>query len=415
MNRRLAVAPLLVACGLAAAPTAPMAATDSDAVADEIRNGTAALEVRTRLEVVDDDNPSLSDDATALTARLRLSYRTGTWQRLQAFAEFDHVFHLVRDFNSGAGTRPGRSGYAVVADPEGSDLNQLYVDVDIDADWQLRIGRQRILLDNQRHVGGVGWRQNEQTYDALTVTTTAIGDSDIRYSFVNAVHRIFGDTVDAGRESSAHHLFNARIPVTEHWLLVPYVYALDYAEPGSVSGSTLTVGVRASGQVQAGAQRIRLAAEFARQSDAADNPVDYDANYWHAAASWQASERVSLGLGFESLGGDNGRPGAAFRTPLATLHKFQGWADRFLATPPAGVDDLYIDLSLQLAPWTVTAGYHDLSPADGGGDFGRELDLAASRKFGERYALLAKAALFDADAAGFDDTAKFWLQFSASY
>ena len=34
--------------------------------------------------------------------------------------------------------------------------------------------------------------------------------------------------------------------------------------------------------------------------------------------------------------------GLAFVTPLATLHKFQGWADKFLATPASGIEDAYI-------------------------------------------------------------------------
>jgi hypothetical protein len=40
---------------------------------------------------------------------------------------------------------------------------------------------------------------------------------------------------------------------------------------------------------------------------------------------------VNVKVGYELLGSDNGEYG--FATPLATLHKFNGWADQFLGTP----------------------------------------------------------------------------------
>ena len=48
-------------------------------------------------------------------------------------------------------------------------------------------------------------------------------------------------------------------------------------------------------------------------------------------------------VGFESLGSDDGVMG--FRTPLATLHKFQGTADKFLVTPPGGLEDAFVGVA----------------------------------------------------------------------
>ena len=44
-----------------------------------------------------------------------------------------------------------------------------------------------------------------------------------------------------------------------------------------------------------------------------------------------------IGGGYEVLGADDGAALTSFQTPLATLHKFQGWADKFLTTPPNGI------------------------------------------------------------------------------
>lgn len=401
--------------GIAAALLLPLAAAaDGDGtVADAISGGSASAAIRYRFEHVDQDG--IGKDANASTARLRLNYGSGKWRGWSAFAEFDHVFHVIgREFNSGAGTSPGRTQYPVVADPSGSDLNQLYFDYSPGGDWSLRVGRQRILLDNQRFVGGVGWRQNEQTYDALTFRTGAIVNTDLSYTYVNHVRRIFGDGVPAGKEHIDGHLLNARVRIDEQWSAVPYLYYLDYDNAASAANSTATIGVRLEGGFPAGDGSMKLTAEAATQSDAGNNPVDFDADYYHAELSWSRPGSIGFGLGVESLGGGS-VPGAAFRTPLATLHGFQGWADQFLATPDAGINDVYASLRYPYGDWTLGAIYHDFRPESGGGDFGSEVDLSAAWDIDERYGLLLKAALYAADDAPYTDTIKVWVQLTASY
>jgi len=103
-----------------------IAADEGTDLAAALTSGKTGINVRARYEAVDKDN--LLKDANALTARLRLNYRTGEWQGWSAFAEYDHVFHVIRDFNAGGGTTPDKDGvYQTVADPKGSDLNQLYL------------------------------------------------------------------------------------------------------------------------------------------------------------------------------------------------------------------------------------------------------------------------------------------------
>jgi pimeloyl-ACP methyl ester carboxylesterase len=119
--------------------------------------------------------------------------------------------------------------------------------------------------------------------------------------------------------------------------------------------------------------------------------------------------------GLESLEGDQDLAGQAFRTPLATLHGFNGWADMFLATPDAGLEDAFAGLRGKAGAWTWDVLYHDFSAQSGSTDYGTELDLSLSRKLAERYGLLLKAARFEADNAAYTDTTKFWLQLSAEY
>ena len=394
---------------------APVSADEVGAsdIESAILGGKAALNLRYRYEFVDQD--FLPDDANASTLRFRLNYKTGEWNGWSAFGEFDHVFHvLLTDFDSGGGNTPNKTGvYPVVADPKGSDLNQLYADYIMDDNWNFRFGRQRILLDNQRFVGGVGWRQNEQTYDAFTLNTKAITKTTLQYSYLAWVRRIFGQKVAAGKARLHGHLFNAKVDLGEGWTVVPYLYYLDYDAISNAANSTATLGARLGGSIRAGEGNIALVAELATQSDAGDNPVSYDALYFHLDAMWTLKNGLSLGLGYESLGSDNG---VGFGTPLATLHKFQGWADKFLTTPGDGIDDIYLTVKYKWNKWNFTGVYHDFSAESGSDDFGTEFDVSAAYKITDRYSVLLKGAFFSSDLpAVYDDTTKLWVMLTASY
>jgi len=404
--------------GLFLGPLSSAAETKTElGLGEAIVAGTPHVLFRYRYEFVDDDN--FDNDANASTLRLRLNYKTGKWRAWSGFAEFDYIAHLLqKDFNSLGGTSPGKEGiYPVVADPEGADLNQFYLDYEGFADTRLRFGRQRILLDNQRFIGPVGWRQNEQTYDGVSLTFKGLAKTEVFYSYVAQVNRILGERSPAGQDDANNHTLNVRISFSDKWKLTPYYYYIDSED--SPVFSTSTLGARLNGTLAIGDGTLKLVGEAATQSEAADNPADYDAEYYHLSANWAMKNGLSLGLGFESLGGEDSPIGEAFRTPLATLHAFQGWADQFLATgagnPGAGVEDFYASVKYKMQKWNLQAIYHDFSAADGSATWGSEFDLAASRSLGDRYAILLKAAFFSADDPNFRDVTKLWLQLTAKY
>ncbi len=390
------------------APVAGQDGTNTD-IASAILSGDASIDLRYRYEFVDQD--ALPDDANASTLRLRLNFETGDWRDWSGFVEFDQVIEvLIDDFNSGSGTSgPNRSQYPVVADPDGADLNQLYFQYAPHEQLKARIGRQRILLDDQRFVGGVGWRQNEQTYDGLSVQYSGFEKTRLFYSYVANVNRIFGSEVPAGDHDQDTHLLNVSVELQEDWNVVGYAYFIDNGDAPAFS--TNTIGGRLDGAFALGEGRATVLAEVARQSDAANAPVNFDADYFRLQGSWSI-DRLLLGVGFESLGSDNGE---GFRTPLATLHAFNGWADQFLGTPGTGLEDLYLKAAYQRKPWSFQLVYHDFSPQSGGGDYGSEIDLSAGRAFAGRYKLLLKLALFDADSTAYTDTTKAWLMLGAGF
>jgi hypothetical protein len=402
---RLLIAMTLMAVG-------GVAGADANSLADAVTGGEGHVALRYRFEHVDQED--FAEDADASTLRLRLNYTTRAWRNFSMLGEFDYIGELiVNDFNSGAGTSPGRTQYPVVADPKGADLNQLYVDFTGVPGWQWRLGRQRILIDDHRFVGNVGWRQNEQTFDALSVTSKSLPRTELFYSFVSNVNRVFGDTVADGDHGMSTHLLHAKIDLNERIAVTPYGFYID--DDDDPAASTSTFGVRLAISHALAGGTMNFLADAARQADAANAPVDFDATYLRVDVLWTSRTGWSLRAGAESLGGDHTVPGTAFRTPLATLHAFQGWADQFLVTPNGGIDDLYGNLGYRHGQWQWQAAFHDFSAESGSADYGTELDFSLTRNFGERYGLMLKSAIFNADEAPFVDTRKYWLMLNADY
>jgi hypothetical protein len=116
----------------------------------------------------------------------------------------------------------------------------------------------------------------------------------------------------------------------------------------------------------------------------------------------------------EILGGDGT---IAFATPLATLHAFQGWADKFLTTPVNGIEDGYLRFAWRpsaTGPFesiNVSGFYHDFAADAGTADYGDEIDLSVAARSG-RTTLTLKYAAYEAEGL-FTDTDKLW--FSMDY
>jgi hypothetical protein len=140
--------------------------------------------------------------------------------------------------------------------------------------------------------------------------------------------------------------------------------------------------------------RLSYALEAAHQSDYGSSPSSIDANYYLAELG-AAYRRVNGKIGYEVLGGDGHY---AFQTPLATLHAFQGWADQFLVTPAAGLNDFYVSAGGTLEQVAMMAVWHDYNSNDpSAARYGSEIDLQATRPLGKGFVIGAKYAKYDPD------------------
>jgi hypothetical protein len=229
---------------------------------------------------------------------------------------------------------------------------------------------------------------------------------------------VFGPDSGAPPETfdSASHVLNLKLARLPIGALTFYGYHLDFDDAPQLSADTY--GARYDGSHALGEKlKFGWAMEYALQRDAGENQARIDADYSLIEFGLKGSAAGVIG-GREVLSGERGSftptTNPAFQTPLATLHKWQGWADKFLTTPSAGIEDLYVGLNGSVAGWNGQAVWHDFSAEATGQDYGTELDLSVSRKFAERYELLVKYADYSARGL-FTDTRKLWLQLSAAF
>ncbi|WP_279243670.1 alginate export family protein [Candidatus Litorirhabdus singularis] len=397
--RRSAVCATLPLLTIWLAPTA-YASDWSTLVSD----GKASVDFRYRFEFVNQDG--FDKDAEASTLRSRLTLESAEVSGISLLMEFDNVTSIGGDdYNS---TENGNTQYPVVADPEGTDFNQFWARYTMEQ-ASGTLGRQRILHGTQRFVGGVAWRQNEQTYDSFRVLWEPLQGLDFDYSFVNQVNRIFGpnDGANPAELEGKTHLLRLDYAFAEKHQLTGYYYHLDfddiafYAPDKSVNLSSATMGAEYSGSWR----WLAFNAACARQEDAGDSQLNYQAEYYRAelGGNW---ERLNAKLGYEVLAGDNG---VGFATPLATLHMFQGWADQFLSTPGDGIEDIYLQLNGKAGPVKLMAVYHDFAAESSSEDFGTELNLSATWPVNDNFTTQLTYAGFDSDSERFSDVDKVWL------
>ena len=382
-----------------AAALAPVHAAET--WGEALREGDTIVDLRARYESVEQDG--FSSDAGALTNRLRAGFQTAPLKATAFLIEGVLVDDLVEDYNS---TTNGQTEYPVVADPaDFAAVNRFAVINKSLERTTLTFGRQRIIHDDQRFVGNVGWRQNEQTFDALRAQW---GGQKIKMDVAYAaqVNRVFGPDSPQGKWEGDVALANLAYTLPVGTLTL-FDYYLDI--DGVAAASSNTVGAKLAGSKPIGKLSGTYALAYAQQAEAGANAVDLDADY-ELLEGGLTFAKFGVALGFELLGGDGV---AAFSTPLATLHAFQGWADKFLATPAAGVEDTYVRFNYPLgkrgrfSSITAAAIFHDYAADVGSAHFGEELNLQLVART-ERMALTAKYADYRADTL-FTDTEKLWV------
>ncbi len=388
---------------------------------DALTHGVFSADLRVRYESVDQGNRARTGES--LTGRLRLGYETLAYAGLYAGVSGQITRNLARPVrNDGIN---GRADLPLIPDPAAEQLHEAYVGwVDRGADSMARsrvvAGRQRIIYDNERWIGPSEFRQNAQSLDAVSAETQISQALSLRYAYLWQVNRVLGNNPPNGRWESDSHLIGATTSVVPYGVTTAYAYLLDLMPAPQLSSATY--GLRYDGKVTVGTTDVTLEAEFARQSDYGRNPRDYALTYSliKPGVVLGAYGGTTLSVAWEQLRG-NGL--VAVQSPLATLHRHNGWADVFTTTPPRGLREFSVrwlqelpDIGPLKMP-KLDLRYLDFASADGTGGglhYGREYDADLNVSLGGPFVVGFRAARYDADR--FDtDTTKFWIYFEAKY
>jgi hypothetical protein len=371
------------------------------------------LDLRLRYEMVDQE--PFVEDADAATLRGRIGFETGKAWATALLVEGDFVTAIEDNYNS---TINGKTTYPVVPDPESYEINRLQLTNTSIIDTTITLGRQRIVLDDHRFVGNVGWRQNEQTFDALRLVNRHIPNTTIDVSYVGQVNRIFGPHGlpgnNDGRFTGDTFLANVayQFPLGK---LTGFGYLIEFEElPNPVRDTTQTFGARFQGEKPLAKIKLGYIASWATQSDRGANPLNFTNKYLLGELT-ATFRQYSMGAGYEVLEGDGVK---GFSTPLATLHRFQGWADKFLTTPVNGLEDRYLNAGYlkkgvgPLETLGLTASWHDYKSERLSIDYGGELNLQLQAKY-RRFTGTLKYANYNAASTtptAVRDTQKLWAQ-----
>lgn len=380
----------------------------AETVYEALSSGKASGNINLRYESVSQDN--MVKDASALTLRTRFTYTSADLSGWSVGVEFEdsRIVMGQGDFTVGP-TGYNLGQYSVIADPETTELDQAFVQYK-NENMTLKVGRQVIALDGQRFVGHVGWRQDRQTFDAATMIYQASDKLKVQYSYLNQRNRIFAESADL---DSNDHLLNINYK-TSLGALTAYSYLLEVDNDTSNSLDTYGVSFKgASKGSKKGDLSYSYMFEYATQTSEA-GATSFDANYLFAEVGVNFS-KVTAKLGYEVLGSDSGD--YAFSTPLATLHKFNGWSDQFLNTPTVGLVDVIFTLSGKAGGGSWLAAYHDFSADDtstGADDLGSEINLQYAMPFAKKYKAAIKYANYSGDN-GKVDANKVWLWVSTSF
>ena len=377
---------------------------------DAFSGGTATLNMRGRIEIADTDTREHSE---AYTVRTRLGYGTKPFYGFSVYADFENVAAIKKERYWNV-VDPD-NGKTPVPDPTATELNQAYLKFsrkDFLGSAAL-VGVQRIKLDDDRFIGNVGWRQNEQTYTGvLAKTSFGIDGLQLLYSYIWQVNSILATNLN-----TSSHLVNLSYSSSDVFKISGFGYFLDFNQ--APTNSSNSVGIRVHGDIEIGddfslGYQVSEAYQWDGGRDTGTNPVDYSANYFMIDMNFGFRPVGTLGGGYENLGSDNGE--ARFVTPLATAHKFNGWADVFIrngpvADPLLGLKDIYVYVVPKL-PWSLEGKlvYHHFKTDKGSITLGNEFDASLKRPINKHCDVLAKVAYYNAAGNDAGHVVRGWMQ-----
>ena len=424
---------------------------------DSVKEGKNLTSFRLRYEHVEQDGnaPVLLparplENANALTLRSLIGWQTAPYNNFSFGAQLIDVSKFDDDFNDAtpitgpfnpAANQPNKLAFAKVVDPDYTGINQLYVDYTGLKNTKIRLGRQPINLDNVRFIGDIAFRQVMQVFDGVSVFNKSIPDTEIFVSHIESLVQINSQF----RKEGALEIANIRYRISPTEFLVAYGYLSCFTDLGNGNAYFGAGSVNNPGKLNINADQgnktfgLRLdgvhpfnpnfraiyTAEYAKQTDYSGGDSRIDAHYYKLGGGF-GFDNFNMRVDQELLSSNDGK--YAFQTPFGTNHLFQGWVDKFLATPKEGMRDTFVTATYRYDDFVFFADYHvfhsdvDFFRATGGkgSQYGKEWNIAATYNYSKNIMAKVEYGKYSEDdqyqptatisqAGRIRDTDKLWL------
>ena len=388
--------------------------------ADAVRTGKSMTSFRLRDEWVSQDGKS--EQSNALTLRSLIGWQTAPFHNFSIGGQLINVAVFDDSYDNGdkGVVQPGRSNYPRIADPDYTDINQLYVDWTGIRNTRLRAGRQSVKLDNVRFIGNVEFRQVMQVFDGISIENkNLLPDTTLFAAHFDKVTQ-----VSTLKQDTDINIVNARYGISPSENLVGYAYLVGWDRSTLQSTSSRTLGVRLDGARALSPEwKLLYTAEYAKQDPYKNGAATIDSHYARLGAGGQYGPWFAR-IDYELLSSNKGQ--SAFQTPLGTNHLFQGWVDKFLTTPKEGIRDTFVTAGTKLGKATLLTEYHwfdsDVAFTSGAGTatrLGREWDVSVTYPVSPQWMARLEYGRFTEGAqytaARYRDTEKLWLTMMYSF
>ena len=395
-----------------------MAAEKASNFGEMFTKGVYDVKLRLAFEYSDVENGNVNP-AKGLTLSSYVGFRTAEYEGFSLYAQVHNLWKMDDRYDDEP--RPGQGGkydgdYDVIADPDGTRIQQLYADFTMLPDTKVRIGRQEIILDDSRFIGNIGWRNTAQAFDAITLTNTSIPDTKIFLGYIDKIATILLEEA----EYDGIWLANVNYSGIKGHSQTAFAYLVDSESKASKSSKdSATYGFRLNGAFD----KVKYDMTYAHQTDYQDSE-NRNLDFFQGYLGYDFGG-IEPGIGYSYIDGSDEADEQAFDTLFSTAHKFNGWADSFLSTNGGGLknglQDIYASLKFKAFDINFGVIYHYFDTTEThtySNSYGQEIDFVASKQLAKNLTATAKLAYFDATSDSSNPTKDelvFWLRLDYSF
>ncbi|MEL6557073.1 MAG: alginate export family protein [Bacteroidota bacterium] len=326
-----------------------------------------------------------ANDAAARTSQAysfgtNFGYLSKSYKGFRIYAEGESVVALTPDlYFDGVNGLTDRTN---VTDPETLELNQMYVSYNDTLNGgtviNFKVGRQAAIVEDERFIGRVSARQDDQTFDAIygKLLNDDKGVS-FEYAYMYQVNRLIAEVGDWRSDSHAFMLGFYKNPMARVGI---FSHLLDFQDdsPGQ-SNQTFGITIDRS-KIPQDRTAVTYQTAFAYQSEYGDNPIAYDAFLINAEVGVSVPGAGVFRLGYELASSDNGV--ASYQFPLSTGQRLHRISDKFINPPADGLHNPYFTAESRNIFWGIGGwlGYHTYFSEESGDFLAHEIDVVLYRE-----------------------------------